>query len=231
MALFLVVIVGVALIMAVIALRKAKSRPLESILEGIYKILVDDNAQTMLYPEPLKENLKENTPNRAVSGLYGLSPGDPIRANGPIGELVYISRLISASGCGFVGHRLGSIKGLDVFEVVSTDFDEWFVLCFDMYWLSKDDIAPAGLRLAGGIDLWPDGGAPGLSATNRFLSAFPVGIWEGLLSSTEKMLGFAAVKPYVKSLDTSVAIRPDEHSRLLQEVIVVMRAEGVGEDE
>jgi len=152
-------------------------------------VLVDETAQNTCY-QGLAKHFKVNARYGDVSKLYGLSPTDPIRANGPIGEVVCISRLIAASGCGFVGHRLGSIKGLDVYEVASTDFSEWFILWFDMYWLTRDRVAPAGLRLSDHVDPWLDGGAPGISAINRFLSTFPDGIWEGLLSSTGKMIGF-----------------------------------------
>jgi hypothetical protein len=230
MLLFIVLVFGVALAALYIGSKVAKARSLSRSLEKVYMVLVDESAQNTCYRDLIK-HLKVNTRDGNVGKLYGLSPADPIRANGPIGEIAYISRLIATSGCGFVGHRLGSIKGLDVFEVASTDFSEWFILWFDMYWLTRDRVAPEGLRLSDHVDPWPDGGASGLSATNRFLSTFPDGIWEALLLSTEKMIGFAAVKPQIKSLVTRVVTRPQKHARLLEEVVVLMRAEGIGEDE
>lgn len=226
-ALFILALLALAVLFAI-----AKANPTQSArepLEKIYRLLQDEEIQIAAFPG-LKERLKENDASRSVSGLYGLTPKDPIRVNGPIGELIYISRLVSSRGFGFIGHRLGSIGGLDAFEIASTDFSDWRVLWLDMYWQIKDLGAPAGLRLTKQVEPWPDGALPGLSATNRFLANFPHDYWPDILSSTQAQLGFPCVKTSLKTLDTSGVVRPPEHAEILQKVVVMARAEGLGVD-
>lgn len=202
---------------------------IEGSLEIFYQLLTNEEAQITAFPD-LIPHLKRNADLRHFSEDYGVDPRDPIRANGPIGELVYISRLTNERGSGFIGHRLGSIRGLDVFEVVSTDFNDWLILWFDMYWSAKDLHAPSDLRLSKPSEPWPDGGAPGLSATNRFVAKFPDEYWPEILISTKEHLGFPIVKPFLKSLNSRSAARPSKHSRLLQDVVVIFRAQGIGSD-
>lgn len=100
-----------------------------AIFEKMSKLLRDEEMQVAIIINPwLKKHLKSNTKERSIGDFYGVTMNDPIRANGPIGEIIYISRLVNKQGKGFIGHRLGSISGLDVFEVVSTDFQDWKIL-------------------------------------------------------------------------------------------------------
>jgi hypothetical protein len=200
-----------------------------STFERVTSLLESDAAQISAVPG-LAENLSVNTGSRQASKIYGLTPSDPIRVNGPIGELTYISRLSNRQGHGFVGHRLGSIRGLDVFEVVSTDGQEWLILWFDMYWDTKDVFGPPYLQLASAQDPWPDGGAPGLSATNSYMENFPINCWSELIVSAMKLLGFPAVKPIVKLLDQAKISRPLEHRKLLQKVLLTLGKEDLASD-
>lgn len=229
LALLLLLLALAGLVLAVLLLRARKARQAQSILAGVYGLLVSDQEQLSGYSF-LLSNLKDNTISRQTGDLYGLSPNNPIRANGPIGELVYISRLMTQTGHGFIGHRLGSIGGLDVFEVVSTDFKIWLVLWFDMYWTTKDVCAPAGLQLADAHGPWPDVLAVGLSASNRFMPRFPDRYWSDSLWATTELIGFPLVKPGLMHLDASGIKRPDAHSRLMKHVVVMARAQGVDDD-
>lgn len=228
--LLLLAFVAFGALLAVYMLHQRRQKVLiKGSLERVYHLLTDEEAQITAVPG-LMPYLKHNADPRHFSEDYGVDPRDPIRANGPIGELVYISRLTNERGSGFIGHRLGSIRGLDVFEVVSTDFNDWLILWFDMYWSAKDLHAPAGLRLNKPSEPWPDGGAPGLSATNRFVAKFPCEHWSEILVSTKEHLGFPSVKPFLKSLNGRSAARPSKHARLLQDVVVMFRAQGISSD-
>jgi len=186
------------LLLAAIAIGAGvRRRRLASTFERIVNLLESDAAQISAIPG-LAENLSVNTLSRQTSKIYGLTPSDPIRVNGPIGELTYISRLSNRQGHGFIGHRLGSKRGLDAFEVVSADGQEWLILWFDMYWDAKDLFSPLDLRLTSARDPWPDGGVPGLSATSSYIESFPINCSSELIVSTSKLLGFPAVKPIVK---------------------------------
>lgn len=228
LALILLVVIG-GLAFSRVWLRLAQARRLEAIYEKLRHLLVSEEEQLVPYGS-LSSYLKSNVYPRLVGKMYGISPNDPIRANGPFGELVYISRLMTQSGRGFVGHRLGSIKDQDVYEVVSTDFETWMVLWFDMYWTTKDFCAPFGLRLAETDGPWPDVGTVGLSASNRFMPRFPDGFWPDILEVTKDLIGFPLVKPGLKSMQAQVAKRPPAHSRLLKHIVVMVRAQGIDDD-
>lgn len=210
---------------------KSVKKPRDEIgdlFEKFHKLLHNEEDQIAVIPG-LNKHVKINSEERYISNLYGISPDDPIRANGPIGEVIYISRLVNNHGKGFIGHRLGSISGLDVFEAVSTDFQNWIILWFDMYWNTKDIIAPAGLKLVSSDQPWPDS-ILGLSASNRFCSTFPHGFWSDILSATNEQLGWAIVKPLLQTLNSDGQQRPQSHAKLIKMVLVAKRAQGIGED-
>ena len=225
--LLLLVIAAVVVAVALSGRFKPKKYP-ASAFEKAYQLLQSEDMQNALYPSNLQSLLKSGNDCRQISDLYGIDIADPIRVNGPLGELLYISGLSHSSGACYLGHRLGSLQGKDVYEIVSDDFRDWRIIFFDMYWSSKDTVAPKGLSCLG-PDALPKGQF-GLSATNRFMSTFPVDFWENLIQGTQAQFGFPAVKTYLKNLDYSRAKRPDQHLENLQKTLVAVRAEGFGED-
>jgi len=88
-----------------------------------------------------------------ATGSFGLSPTNPIPANGPIGESVYIFRLRGKSNKPFWYQRLGSFdsnifsRRIDVYEILSTDGQEWAILYFSMRHVRRSTKAPEGFRL------------------------------------------------------------------------------------
>jgi len=223
------VIISLALFALLIKIGKQRNKKREmQIFEKVYLTLHEDAKQNGLYPESYASCLQENEPGRGISDEYGRCIDDPVRVNGPLGELTYISRLMNKNGVGFIGHRLGSMHGVDIFEIVSEDFEDWDLIYFDMYWLSKDLIAPDGLELVTD-GVWP-GGASGISATNNFLAHFPNDFWPNLMQTTNALLNFPAVKTNLKHLNTNDRMRPSWHDRSIRSVIVEIRAKGVDDD-
>jgi len=88
-----------------------------------------------------------------ASGPFGISPNNPIPANGPIGESVYIFRLRGKNNKPFWYQRLGSFESkdfsrrIDVYEILSTDGQEWAILYFSMRHERRSTKAPDGFRL------------------------------------------------------------------------------------
>ena len=86
-------------------------------------------------------------------GPFGECPSNPIPVNSPIGECVYLSRLRSKSGVGFMWHRISSVKSdvyphpIDIYELVAIDASEWRTLYFGMYHPRRSVMAPFGLTL------------------------------------------------------------------------------------
>jgi len=226
----ILLLLGVGLIVIAYAFTsRTKRKPsLDSIFEKAYQLLQNEEMQNALYPSSLQSLMQPNETNRQISDLYGTDISDPIRANGPLGELLYISALRQPNGASYLGHRLGSLHGRDVFEIASEDFSDWRIVFFDMYWSSKDTVAPKGLLYQGPGAL--PKGQFGLSATNRFISTFPVEFWDNLLQGTQAQFGFPAVKTHLKNLDYSRAKRTGHHLESLRKTLVEVRAEGFGED-
>ena len=85
-------------------------------------------------------------------GPFGTSPTNPIPVNGILGESVYINRLRSPSGVGFLYHRLGSMSSpvyshpVDHFELVAVDASMWIDLYFAIYHPRRSLRVPEGLR-------------------------------------------------------------------------------------
>src|SRR5690606_28993778 len=89
-----------------------------------------------------------------AQGRFGLEPSNPIRANGPEGEIVYLERLRTGTGARLFYHRVGtadcpSLPGIpiDVFEVLSSDGTHRAHLFFVMYNFSRSRLAPSGYSL------------------------------------------------------------------------------------
>lgn len=88
-----------------------------------------------------------------ASGPFGLCPGNPVPVNGPVGETLYLNRLRSGNGTGFLYHRLGSVASpvyphpVDRFECVAADASEWKVLYMAQYFPRRSRRAPEGLTL------------------------------------------------------------------------------------
>lgn len=89
-----------------------------------------------------------------AQGKFGLDARNPILANGPKGEVMYLERLQAASGAKVLYHRLGQakttpIEGLpvDAFEVISVDGSKRGILFFLMYSQQRSRKAPDGFQL------------------------------------------------------------------------------------
>jgi len=102
----------------------------------------------------LRESDGEEVPG--ARGRFGVEPTNPILANGPDGEIVYLERLRTRAGSRLFYHRVGTtecsvLPGLpvDVFEVLSADRAHHAQLYFLMYNFTRSRIAPSGYGLVG----------------------------------------------------------------------------------
>src|SRR5665213_1533788 len=123
----------------------------KKIFEKIEHLLQDDAAQLELVDPKLREVLTrapyyDKSPNG--SGPFGLCMTNPIPTNGPIGELAYLSKLMTNRGERLLFHRLGAADNIDIFEAVTFSGGQWFIFFLDMYHPKKSRIAPDGLRLS-----------------------------------------------------------------------------------
>lgn len=121
------------------------------IFEKIEHLLRDDDAQLDLVDPKLREVLRrapyyDKSPNGI--GPFGLCKTNPIPTNGPIGELAYLSRLVTNGGERLLFHRVGAVDNIDIFEAVTFSGGQWFILFLDMYHPKKSRLAPDGFRLS-----------------------------------------------------------------------------------
>jgi hypothetical protein len=78
------------------------------------------------------------------TGPFGLVETNPIPVNGGVGELAYLSRIMTVRSEPIFFHRLGSIDRTDIFEAVTVTGSEWFILFVDMYYPRQSRLTPAG---------------------------------------------------------------------------------------
>lgn len=178
----------------------------KAVFDKVRKLLEDEAAQNELYmPEMSRLIASGPDVDRVADGTgeFGRDRRNPIPVNGVLGELIYISQLVTPTGSRFLGHRLGSISNIDVYEIVSLDRLQWDVLYFDLYHPRKSRVAPTGLRL--NPYMW-------ILATNYRLDDFPRGMRSAVSHCTRECVGLPLVSP---TLFDEAAVgefeRPVEH--------------------
>ena len=222
---FAAVILVTALVLVLKRTRRqaAKQISVRGMFAKMNNMLYDEEIQNGNLDDSLQSILKQNECNRTRSTGYGFSPSDPIRVNGPLGEQLYIAMLRGLDGQAVIGHRLGSLKQLDIFEVATSDFTQWAVLVFDMYYLSKDTVAPAGFII-------DPSGIRTLTATNRFMAHFPSNFYSELIDAVSEQIGFPLVNTLLSDIQSDGITRPEAHQELMNQIVVASRAEGIGMD-
>ncbi len=186
------------------------------IFEKIEHFLTDDEAQNAALPEPVRKMIEagfavDELPG--AKGEFGRSVTNPIPVNGPIGELAYLSRLVTPSDAGLFGHRLGHLDSVDVYETVSTDGKTWDVIFLSYYHPRKSRKAPTGYRLSRGSE------RPAfITCTNYRVDGFPFPMEAAIRECMRRLLGFPVRPPNVAELLTSARFvrTPNQNMRLAE---------------
>jgi len=165
---------------------------IEAIFKKIHNFMVDEDTQNSNYPPELQQLMVvgggvDEVPGAA--GEFGRDIQNPIPVNGPIGELIYISMMSLPGGCAIMGHRLGSMEGIDIFETVSLDGSRWDILFFDMYHTRKSKRLPSGYKAY--FQRF-------LLATNKWVPTFPCDMYEAMRECTERIIGRSLVYPQLR---------------------------------
>jgi hypothetical protein len=145
-------------------------------------------------------------------GDFGRSSESPIPVNGAIGELIYLSRLMTKDAKqGLLFHRLGSVEYIDIYETVSIDARRWDILFLSMYHPRKSRKAPAGYLI---VD---QGIRPLIFGTNRRVSEFPHRLQEAIAATTEEFIGISLPPPEVRmAVERLQFRRPQDHEKRVQ---------------
>lgn len=189
--------------------RKSPNEPpaeVTRVFDAIRVFLADEMAQNDMYPPEASRALLagaavDRLPNG--SGEFGRHVSNPIPVNGFIGELLYISSL-RTGGAQMIGHRLGSIGHVDVFELMSVDGAFWDLLYFDLYHPRKSRDLPDGYVRQETFFIF---------ATNENVPTFPQAFRDAISLCTKGFLGVPFVAPELFD-DARFAgrVRPLEHA-------------------
>lgn len=187
-------------------------RASDAAFEKIYKLLTDEATQNAAYPPQLQQLMAQGggvDQLPGATGDFGRAATNPVPVNGPLGELVYLSNLLTTSGTQVIGHRLGSVSRLDVYEVVALDGSRWDLLFFDPYFTRKSRRLPTGYRASASPQRF-------LFTTNYAVPGFPIGIYEAMRECTQRIIGIGMVAPQLRDESLVVALsRPASHAAAL----------------
>jgi hypothetical protein len=188
-----------------------------AIFEKLYQYLQDENAQNDSLPERLQSIIKNAVPCDQISGAmgdFGRDFRNPIPVNGRLGELIYLSNLLTPSGQHLLFHRLGSFNALDVYEAVSIDAMVWDILILDFYHPRKSRITPRGYRMASGKKR-----NHLFSGSNIFVRNFPTNLQEAVCDTHRTCLGLDLAPLDIRlAVERTVFERPPEHARRVDEI-------------
>ena len=130
-------------------------------------------------------------------GEFGRTLTNPIPVNGPVGELVYLSRLETLDGSAIAFHRIGAFDKVDVFEVLSEDGRHWDVLYLSLYFGRKSKHVPSGYRM-----MTDKARRALIRGTTLHVGEFPNGIYSATLECTKRLIGIPIGDSRLKAIET-----------------------------
>ncbi|MBI1921866.1 MAG: protein kinase [Geobacter sp.] len=185
----------------------------EELLKKIYTLMTDEAVQNNKYPPEFQQLMVAGGAVDALAGAegdFGRDLGNPIPVNGPVGELVYISNMTLPNGVKVMGHRLGTVGRIDVYETVALDGSQWDLLYFDMYHTRKSRQLPSGYHFLSTPEAF-------LFATNSNVQDFPGGIYEAMQECSERIVGMPLVAPQLRDVQLFRSFsRPEAHMKRIQ---------------
>lgn len=195
------------------------SPEIDKIFGKVLKFLNDEAAQNVTLPEEMRKAMASNGPcDRVTSGIgeFGRAVTNPIPVNGPLGEVIYLSRLMTSNGVPLAFNRLGSQRGVDVYELLSLDGKQWDLLYLSMYYPRKSRVLPTGYRV------FADQSRGNLfRGTNAQLDGFPRGIYQATFDCAKQLIQLPFVDDALKVLEgINPTRRSKEHLAVVQEVLL-----------
>lgn len=184
----------------------------EKIFEKVERLLQDDETQLELVSPEMSEVLKrapyyDKDPNG--TGPFGLCKTNPIPVNGPVGELAYLSKILTNRRERILFHRVGAVDKVDIFETVTFSGGQWFIFFLDMYHPKKSQLAPDGFKLSSK--------ACQFSGFNQFCADFPYDFME-MRHQGWKALGpaYMPTGDIIQNIRAGAYERPTAHKARLE---------------
>lgn len=189
-----------------------EDKALREAFEQIRRILEDEQFQLDMIHPAMKSMIEtcpayDKDPNG--TGPFGFSETNPIPANGPIGQLAYLSKLETAKGERILFHRIGAVNTIDVFEAVTFSGSEWFILFVDLYHPRRSRLTPEGFRFTQEVGQF--------SGFHKFCTDFPYDFVEMKQSESESGLSMAyiAISKVMQPIQNRAYQRPLAHKAKL----------------
>lgn len=177
------------------------------IMEKIRRFMEDEDLQnSQLHPMIRDEVLGGIDVDEWPHGIgeFGRSDENPIPVNGAIGELIYLSKLMTKdTKQRILFHRIGSVDKIDVFETVSIDGQMWDILFLSFYHPRKSRKSPVGYQITN---------QPLIYGTNTRINQFPMGLQKAIAATTEEFIGISLPPPEVRLAEERIDFRrPEGH--------------------
>ena len=189
-----------------------EDKALKEAMQQIARLLDDEEYQlSIIHPEMKKIIEKCPAYDRVPdgSGLFGFCDTNPIPVNGPVGEMAYLSRLVTTSGERILFHRIGAINRIDVYEAVTFSGSEWYIFYLDFYHPRRSCIAPDGFRISKTTSQF--------SGFHNHCPKFPYDFVE-MKHNDPFSIGFIAISGVVDQIQKGVFKRPVAHTAELDYV-------------
>ena len=192
---------------------KKDDRALHDAFAKIRRIIEDEQFQLEMVP-PAVRTLLESRPayDKAPDGTgpFGFTETNPIPVNGPIGQLAYLSKLETLTGQRVLFHRIGAIDYVDVFEAVSFDGSQWFILFVDLYHPRRSRLVPEGFKFTTEVAQF--------SGFHKFCENFPYDFPEMKATQQESGLSLAyiPISKVSESIHNRAYNRPLAHKAKLE---------------
>lgn len=191
-----------------------EDRALKEVFESIRRLIDDEAYQLSLLNPVIKQMIEkglacDKLPN--ASGPFGFSETNPIPVNGALGELAYLSRMMTEAGDRILFHRIGAMGTVDVFEAVTFSGSGWFIFFLDMYHPRRSRATPDGFRF------YPE--LAQFSGFHNYCTNFPYDFIE-TKHAVKEPLGFAYIPMgnVAPQMDARVYSRPPAHKARLEKI-------------
>lgn len=181
---------------------------------GLINRMIGDEKFQLELLDPVMKEMIESAPaydkDPHGAGPFGFTESNPIPVNGPIGQLAYMSKLETQSGQRILFHRLGAMDTVDVFEAVSFNGREWFILFVDLYHPRRSRLVPDGFRFTKELGQF--------SGFTNFCEDFPYDFVEkkGSMRDSGLSMAYIAISKVSDQIKNRVFTRPLAHKAKLE---------------
>lgn len=198
--------------------RSEKHSPeVEAIFHKLENFLKTPSHQNEQLPAHMQEAIARNPACDVIAGaegVYGRSHTNPIPANGPLGQALYLSSL-RINGTSVMFHRLGSISNIDIFESVSLDGAVWDVLFLSLYYPRRSTKPPSGYSFDESIPMMGR-----LFGTTSRVEPFPQDLYEAVRLFSTRAIGLPLPNKFIReTLSQRSFIPPETHKRRIDELV------------